>query len=465
MTRARAFVAFIAAAWLALAPPSPASAAEVLPRRMAFGVTVEPHQGGGLIVRSVVERLTADAAGVQAGDVILSVDGADTDAPEDLLRIAAEKRSGDRLRLSVRRGGEHRLLDAVARERPVEHYDRATVTLGAAPFQGGLLRSLFVRPDGWRDGPVVFLLQGHPCVTVEAPDSRDPAHALIQNLADRGLAVYRIEKRGVGDSRGGSSCESGDFDVEVATFAAGWRDLTQERDIAPGRVFLFGHSMGGSVAPLIAAGQAENPPGGVIVYGTLARNVRDYLFDLLRLQDFLMTGADPVESNRLAEANRVSLDQVILGQDSLATIAGRDPGARDLLSQHLQWDGADGILGHDVSFWRTLARQDLIAAWRDTRSPVLSLYGASDFTALNDEDAVLIADIVNHYRPGTARMEEIANADHLMSGAPGREQARGSPDANGPMLGLSPPRPLHPQIPKLVGDWIMALEALAVPES
>ncbi|HEY0053215.1 MAG TPA: FG-GAP-like repeat-containing protein, partial [Caulobacteraceae bacterium] len=399
--------------------------------------------------------LTAAAAGVAEGDVMLALDGEALSTPQQLIAAGESHRAGAPVALTVERNGARLDLRAAAVGRPGETYAGAAVEYGAVEFRGGQLRSLFVKPDGWRDGPVLYLMQGHPCSTVETPPT-DPYGALISALIPRGIAVYRVEKPGVGDSRGGPRCQDGDFDQELAAFEAGWRDLTVTRGVGADRLFLFGHSMGGADAPLMAAAHQDAPPRGVAVYGTLMRNVHDYFLDLMRLQPFLMTGEDPVDHARAMERSRGHLRRLLLEGVDPGVIAAEGAEAATFLREGMGWDGAGAVAGHPVEYWRDLARTDFTAAWRDTRSRVLVMYGESDIVALNDEDSITIAQIVNHYRPGTAEYVEVAGADHLMSVAPPRAEAIGDAAANAPMMGAAPPRPFNPEIATRLAGWIEA---------
>ena len=48
---------------------------------------------------------------------------------------------------------------------------------------------------------------------------------------------------------------------------------------------------------------------------------------------------------------------------------------------------------------------------------MLALYGESDIVALFDEDHRLIADIANHYRPGTGRFVPRQHRDSVLGEA------------------------------------------------
>lgn len=62
------------------------------------------------MVRDVVRGSPAAAAGVSAGDVILSVDGDNVANPEDVSRLVAVRGAGQRVRLGLARGQALRLL-------------------------------------------------------------------------------------------------------------------------------------------------------------------------------------------------------------------------------------------------------------------------------------------------------------------------------------------------------------------
>lgn len=437
---------------------------DALPRRVQFGVAVTPAPGGGLQVRAVTPGLTAASAGVREGDVLVAVGGISLNVPPDLVSVGAGHRAGDLLVFKVRRANVDLELQSIALPRAVETYPGATIAYGSTPFQGGRLRTIFAVPDDWNAGPVVYLMQGHPCSSVEALEQGNPYQALIGELLKQGIAIYRIEKPGVGDSLGGPRCETGDFSQELAGFEAGWTDLVENQNVANDQIYLLGHSMGGVDAPQLAANHREAPPRGVAVYGTVLRNFHDYLYELLRLQSFMMTGEDPVTANQFAETARSTLRRVILEGEDPAKLAEEGPETALVLRKGLEWDPVSGMMGHSVEYWRSLARQDSTVSWRDTCSYVLSLYGESDLTALTGEDAETIAHIVNHYRPGTARFEQVANADHLMSVAPPRSESIGSSAANAPMLGQAPPRPFNREIGRTLANWIKEI-SLAGPVS
>jgi hypothetical protein len=327
------------------------------------------------------------------------------------------------------------------------------VSYGAVAYRGGQLRDILVTPNGARaDAPVVYLIQGYTCSTVEELDPAHHYHELIQGLAARGLATYRIDKPGIGDSAGGAACRDTDFDVELGGFRAGLQALITKHGIAPARVVLFGHSMGGVQAPLLAA-QREGLRG-VAVFGTVLRHWRDYMADLFRLQEFFAKGADPAEGAVSGEATRSLLDRIFGSDAPLAEIAAENPAHVQTL-EFLQWDGGEQFLERSVAYWRGVDRQRLVQAWRDAKAPALAIYGEADFAALDDRDHRLIADVVNHYRPGTGSFVLLPRTGHGFGLEGTRAEARNAPQD-------APEPAYNPELTKVLAAWI---GELAPPDS
>jgi pimeloyl-ACP methyl ester carboxylesterase len=437
-----------------LAAPAFAQPAVTLSRQGALGVQLAQGEGGVRVV-SVMPGLTAAAAGLQAGDVLISINGTEIPTPRDAVAYVRTLREGQRVDLTYKRGESRASSQLTMVGRPRETYTGASASYGAVPFQGGLLRDILVTPaQPPANGPVVFILQGYFCASMEGGEGGLPYRAMAQALADRGIATYRVEKPGMGDSTGTPACLATDFDTEMAAFRAGLQTLIETRGIDPSRIVLLGHSMGGVEAPLLAA-DIEGLRG-VAVMGTVVRSWHDYMQELMRVQAFFSSGADPAETEALSEAMRPLLDRIFNEDTPLTTIAAENPEHAMLLSEALNWDGQEQILYRDVSYWRQIAEQSLAAAWRDGDAPVLALYGESDFAAVDDRDHRLIVDIVNHYRPGTAQFTLLPRTGHGFGLDGTRAEAQAANIAAG---GQAPPAPFNPDAARLLADWIEALPA------
>ena len=430
-----------------------AAPSDPLPRSAVFGVMGTPQDvaGGGRGVRvdQILPGLTAEKLGLKIGDVVVDVNGTPVADMSGFAATASKLKGGETVRMTVARGGKRQTLTAAAVGRPRESYQNGTARYGAVPFRGGQLRDVMVTPPGGAKGPVVFLVQGYTCDSFETTSAESPHRRLIDGLLARGISTYRIEKPQAGDSRGGPDCRKIDFDTEMAGFETGYRTLMDKYGIAPDRIFLLGHSMGGIEAPLLAARVAS--PRGVAVYGTVMRNWHDYIFDIYRIQAFTGAGADPAEAEASSEILRDLIRELHFGKKTPAQLAATSPDHDRLLRTQLGWDGGDQITDRHYSFWQGLASQRLVAAWRDTRSNVLSVYGEGDVAAINNMDHKAIADVVNHYRPGTARFVEVPRTGHGMTLDGTMAEVRAKARS-----GNRERAPFNPALIDLFGDWIEA---------
>lgn len=423
-----------------------------LPRRASLGVAIESVDGGARI-RSVAPGSTAAQAGLREGDVVTRLNGVATPNHGALVTQAGLLRAGEVARFDYTRNGAAAQAQAPAAARPLETYAGAQARYGAVAFRGGLLRDILVTPEqARRDGPVVYLIQGYYCGSMEGPTEGHPYRALAQGLAAKGIATYRIEKPGMGDSRGGPACLDTDFATELDAFRTGLKTLIDVHGVKPGRIVLLGHSMGGVQAPLLAA--EKDGLRGVAVYGTVLRSWRDYMQDLMRTQAFLSSGEDPAQGEALGEDMRALLNRIFDEQTPLTQIAAQSPRNAELLKDVLQWDGGDLILARTAAYWRGVDDQRLAVAWRDTETQVLALYGEADFAALDESDHRMIADVVNHYRPGTAQFRTLPRTGHGFGLEGDRESAR---RANAADPGASNAASYNPELTKVLADWIDAL--------
>lgn len=408
----RRFLAACTAAALLGGASVAALSKDDLPRRAWLGARLSPVPEGGLRVDTVEIGQTAQRIGLRVGDILMEGYALGSGGPPV---------AGTTLNLRIRRDGRERTLSGKALPRPRETHAGGMTRYGSVDFGGGRLRDILVLPEGIANPPVVFLIQGFTCTTIESPNPEFLYRRMAAELTAAGIGYYRVEKPGVGDSSGGAPCAAIDFQTELDAFRAAYRHLTGDLGVAADRVFIFGHSMGGIQAPLLAA---ERPPGGVAVYGTVVRNWGDYMHDLSTFQEFMLNGADPAKEYAEAQNARASLRMFYFEGKMPAQIAALGPTYAAAARDAFGTDSSEQVFGRHANYWQQLAGLDLFKAWTDTRSRVLSLYGESDVVALHDEDQRMIADIINHYRPGTARYVGIPNTGHGMELAGDRAAIR-----------------------------------------
>lgn len=115
------------------------------PRAM-FGVMPDAEeQQGGVLVRAVHPASPAGVAGVQAGDVILSLDGTKVDSREEMRAVLQSLQPGHQLEVELLQGESRRVLQVKLAERPVRPVS-AAASPDAAVGGDRMLRPLVVNP-------------------------------------------------------------------------------------------------------------------------------------------------------------------------------------------------------------------------------------------------------------------------------------------------------------------------------
>lgn len=289
---------------------------DALPRRISLGIALpaaEPFTSEGMRAGAVVPGSMASAAGLAPGDVVTALSGMPLRSMEELraaTRAAAGRAS---VTIAALRGGAP--FEATARvvARPSERIEGHEVRYEhvTAP-DGARLRTIVTRPEAPGPRPAVLYLQGIGRESLDfgaAPSA--PIARLVHGWAAAGFVTMRVEKRGTGDSDG----DEADFDTEVLDYEAALRALAADPDVSA--IFLFGHSVGGMIAPLLAGapqqehklytsgsiGTKEPLVRGIVVFGTSAARWSECVAASTRRQ-LALRGAGEDEIARALERER-----------------------------------------------------------------------------------------------------------------------------------------------------------------
>jgi pimeloyl-ACP methyl ester carboxylesterase len=224
--------------------------------------------------------------------------------------------------------------------------------------------------------------------------------------------TLRVDKPGCGDSEGGPARDV-DFDTELDGYRQALRMLKARGDVDAERVFLLGHSMGGVMAPLLAA---EIPVRGIIVYGTIARTWTEYMLENSRRQ-LELADIDPSAIDRQLRDDAALLTYLYAEKLSPREIVARHPRLRPLLEQTITEDRY--FVDRSLTFFRQLADKNLGAAWESYSGHVLAIWGKADFVS-HEDDHALIARIVNRDHPGHGTFLAMDGIDHGFNRAASR---------------------------------------------
>ncbi len=389
-----------------------AAAAGELPRKAFMGIGGQPAEDG-LRVTILLEQATGSMAGIQRGDVIKTVNNRSISDMQSLIAGVAGMNAGDQASFEVIREGRELSLSAAATGRPMETSDNFSVEYGQVEFGNERLRSILYRPAMIESPPVVFFIQGFGCGSIDYGTSPGQTTAqLVRAYAESGFAVFRMEKPGMGDSIGELDCLSIDFPTELEAYAAGLKTLRGLPDIDTGNIFLFGHSLGATAAPLLAQ---RYDTRGIIAFGSVAKPWDEYLVDIFREQA-LRTGVDPLEVSRRAALAKPFLYDLIVQKMNWEQLAQRHSEA---LNMALFGNTPGMLFDRDYRFLASLGSIDLFEAWAEYPEPVLAVYGSYDIQAISDEGARTTAQIVNAYHPGNGTVLIMEQTEHGFARYPG----------------------------------------------
>ncbi len=148
-------------------------------------------------------------------------------------------------------------------------------------------------PKGAGPFPAVILVTGSgPQNRDEAIMGHKPFWVLADHLTKSGIAVLRCDDRGVGKSTG--SFEDATTKDFASDAEAGVNYLKSVREIDGKRIGLVGHSEGGIVAPMVAAGSRD------VAFIVLMAGVGVPMEDLLREQARLLLKANGADDAYIA---------------------------------------------------------------------------------------------------------------------------------------------------------------------
>lgn len=346
-----------------------------LPRRTYLGLQfdLEDRSGPGLMVADVLPESTAKMAGMRAGDRLTSVGRIDSLASFPELRDElARTPAGQRIALRWYRGPNrvHRVSPPLG-TLPMESVPESLVRYDQVEVDDIAQRLIVSEPVAGAKALVLFL-QGIGCGSHDYWfDTDSPVKMIIDGWARAGYATARLEKRGVGDS-GGPDCGALSFADERRGYLAAVTQLAAQG--FAGRIFLFGHSLGGIIAPLVAT----NAVAGVMVYGTVSVPWYDYMMSNFERQDRLAGIGGEVLADR--QRLRAEFQKGLLFEgEAPGVLKAKIPGVAVLEDVQLADD--EHYYERSVEFFTELAVVNPERAWRQVWQPVLAVHGEFDWVS------------------------------------------------------------------------------------
>jgi pimeloyl-ACP methyl ester carboxylesterase len=356
----------------------------------------------------------------------------------------------------IQRGGEFALnlglvdeLPQLKRpQMPEEPFGYASEEVEFENKSAGIkLAGTLTRPKSDMDVPAVVLLTG------SGQQKRDqdiaghkPFWVIADYLSDHGIAVLRMDDRGIGGSSGDfGNSTTGDFATDAI---AAVEYLRSRKGINLNQIGLIGHSEGGATA-IIAASQSNDVKFIISLAGGI-ENFGD--IHIRQISDRLKSQNIPEENIELEANWRRKLNEIVREPTDSAVAAKKMWNAYNLLPEEdietMNWP--EGRMNHMVSqllspWWRYSISLDVISLYMDLDRPALLLFGGKDIQLNASTNMPLIEEAVNANKKTNIEIQLIDGVNHLFQTA----------ETGSEYEYIQIEETFSPDVLKLLSEWIL----------
>jgi pimeloyl-ACP methyl ester carboxylesterase len=267
-----------------------------------------------------------------------------------------------------------------------------------------------------------------------------PFHVLADYLTRRGIAVLRVDDRGVGASTGDrSEATSEDYARDAL---AGVAYLKGYPGIDPEQIGLIGHSEGGIIASLAAAGSRDVAFLVLMASPGLRGDLYNYQYEE-SMNRALGRSDDAIAANRVlqervfavlleqgdAEARKEKLRRIYRERDADMPEARLEAAIRRMVSPWFLF-----LLNHDPG-----------ATLREVKCPVLALFGSKDVQVPHEGNREAVEQALASRGGDAYRVLVLDDLNHLFQTA-----ETGVPQEHSRIE-----ETMSPAVLDLIGDWIL----------
>ena len=307
------------------------------------------------------------------------------------------------------------------------------------------------KPRGDGRYPAVLLITGSGAQDRnETIAGHRPFLVLADHLTRNGIAVLRVDDRGVGGTeRGSLSATSENFAEDVL---AGVNFLKQRKEIDPKMIGLIGHSEGGMIAPMVAA--RSNDVSFIVLLAGPGQRGEDIIYIQLEMvQKAQGTHVDTIRhtialSKKVNAIVKTETDAKRIEERINEEIAAYDRTLGDL--QKKLFEPAAGSLKalfpmFKTPWYRYFIAYDPQPVLKNVKVPVLALNGELDLQVAVKENLDLIGAALKSGGNEDVTLKAFPKLNHLF-----QHSQTGSPTEYGQIE-----ETMSPEVLKTVSDWIL----------
>jgi pimeloyl-ACP methyl ester carboxylesterase len=378
-------------------------------RKTLMGIRLSETEKG-LRVDSVLPNSTGEFLKIKKHDLLLSFNNTELKTIEAYNRLASQIRKDDDISIKFIRGSKQLSLAGQALARPLETSEYADVFYDLVKFRQGYLRAITRKPKGKEHLPCILLIPGYGCGSIENYNGSYNGR-LINEWLKNGYAVVTIEKSGLGDSYNCVPCAEVDLATDIDSYNAGYVYMKQLAFADTNNLFIWGHSLGGIVAPEVAK---RHHPKGVLVFGTVFRPWSEFLLEMHRIQKPLLEGMSYENTETFTRLIQKVYYEFFVLKRSREQLY-ENPEYKNIVTTELEYKpGTNTMWGRHWRFWQQIDSLNLAKTWNGLHCKVLVLNGATDYEQCAPIEPILIEKTVNKAHPGNATRIQIEELDHFM---------------------------------------------------
>lgn len=303
---------------------------------------------------------------------------------------------GDRMSGTFKEGGAEGSFELVRTTLPVARIRTRDVTFRN---QGVTLAGTILVPAIPGRHPAIEFLHG------SGPEGRWASRYLAQKFAERGIVALIYDKRGVGESTG--DWQKVGFDALADDAVAGIRFLQSQSEVDATRIGVYGHSQGGTIAPLVGV------------------RAGDLHFAIASAAG----GINPADLETYSVENGIGIAKLSLAERTdarsyvrtLIDVAYRGKARASLDAMAVEFKDRRWFFAPppaDHSYWlisKQIAAFNPSEYWRQFKAPVLLVYGARDERVPPRESADAIEAALKSGGNRNVTLKMYAHADHTFT--------------------------------------------------
>jgi uncharacterized protein len=377
----------------------------------------------GVLINKVVPKSSAEKAGLQIGDVLLKINGEEVNTPDAAVKLVGAYRGGDDFNYELIRKGKVLKGKSIFTEYPKEQYTDFEMEYTSVKTSDCSQRIIISKPKNIQKAPVIFYIGGIGCYSLDNPlDTSRGETQLLNAFTRAGYVCIRAEKPGVGDNTACKSCSEISFNDEMNGYVDMIRGIKKLNYVDSSRIFIFGHSMGGVMGPLVAQ---RTPVAGIIAYGTIGSNFMEYLLKTRRTIGEAYNWA-PDETDDFVKDYCECASYYFVDKLSVAEASKKNSDCDKYLSVFTLRSRA---------YNDQLYELNIPLSWKPFTGKALLLWGEGDFIA-SKEDHQIIANTVNFYHPGNGTFSVMEKSTHSLQTAANFQEAQKNPGSYNKLISV-----------------------------